>query len=377
MSVLISFISSIASCLKKVLSWLFGIQQRYYSDAVYDWSITVLIPAYNEVENISRTIRSVKEQTHRVDRILVVDDCSTDRTGDLAGRLGADVIRMRAQSGKKGRAQNYALQFVDTDIIVTVDADTVLDPDAVEKLLPPLADPKVASSCGFILPYRTKTVWEKARFVEYLLSLFLYKEGENLWGATVISPGCFSAFRRDALIDFGGMPVDNVLEDVDLTWRHYEAGYKVVMVPEAKCWVLSPPNYQFYQSQVDRWVRGGWLQSMASHGARLFTNKKLGFFIYISLIGNLYSLFLYLVLVPVFIMRSSLWKVFLNLLLVEWGFSFLLTSVVALREQVLFTALKCLPFYWLVQPINIFLWWRSVWREWILGRRLGVWTKGH
>lgn len=121
MSVLISFISSIASCLKKVLSWLFGIQQRYYSDAVYDWSITVLIPAYNEVENISRTIRSVKEQTHRVDRILVVDDCSTDRTGDLAGRLGADVIRMRAQSGKKGRAQNYALQFVDTDIIVTVD----------------------------------------------------------------------------------------------------------------------------------------------------------------------------------------------------------------------------------------------------------------
>ena len=103
--------------------------------------VTVIVPAFNEAGCIAETLLSLTTQTFRPAEIIVVDDCSTDDTGDVARTFGITVIRPPANTGSKAGAQTFALDYVKTEFAVAVDADTTLAPDALEKLLPALADP--------------------------------------------------------------------------------------------------------------------------------------------------------------------------------------------------------------------------------------------
>ena len=78
-------------------------------------AVTAIIPAYNEAANIRATIRSIQSQTYHVTQIIVVDDCSTDGTGDIARELGATVLRPPRNTGSKAAAQSYALPHVQTE----------------------------------------------------------------------------------------------------------------------------------------------------------------------------------------------------------------------------------------------------------------------
>src|SRR5207247_10571494 len=97
--------------------------------------VTVIVPAYNEAPGTADTIRSLQAQTAPPREIIVVDDCSTDATGDVARGLGTTVVRPRANTGSKAGAQTFALRHVRTPLTVAIDADTVLAPDALQRLL--------------------------------------------------------------------------------------------------------------------------------------------------------------------------------------------------------------------------------------------------
>src|SRR4051794_11552400 len=114
--------------------------------------LTAIVPAYNEAESVAETVRSLRRQTLAPAEIVVVDDCSTDATGEVAHAAGATVIRPPANTGSKAGAQSFALAEVDTEFVMAVDADTTLAPDAIEKLSDAFADPDVAAACGFVLP---------------------------------------------------------------------------------------------------------------------------------------------------------------------------------------------------------------------------------
>lgn len=95
-------------------------------------TITVMIPAHNEAPWIGDTLRSVWAQTRRPDDVIVIDDVSTDGTGEIARGLGARVVRPASKRGRKGAALNAGLPHVWTDAVVIVDADTILHPEALE-----------------------------------------------------------------------------------------------------------------------------------------------------------------------------------------------------------------------------------------------------
>src|SRR5437016_13518418 len=116
--------------------------------------VTVIVPAFNEAASVADTIRSLQAQTARPREIIVVDDCSTDGTGDVARALGVVVVRPPTNTGSKAGAQNFGLRSVRTPLTVAVDADTVLARDALECLLPAFSRPTVAAACGFVLPQR-------------------------------------------------------------------------------------------------------------------------------------------------------------------------------------------------------------------------------
>ena len=83
-------------------------------------AVTAIIPAYNEAANIEATIRSIQSQTYHVTQVIVVDDCSTDGTGDIARELGATVLRPPRNTGSKAAAQSYALPYVQTKFCVAI-----------------------------------------------------------------------------------------------------------------------------------------------------------------------------------------------------------------------------------------------------------------
>src|SRR5215470_14886168 len=156
--------------------------------------LTVIIPAYNEAASLEDTIRSVQLQTLPPEEIIVIDDCSTDETAEVARMLGATVIRPPVNSGSKAGAQTYALSWIRTELTLAVDADTTLAPDAIAKLFEAFADPPVVAACGTVLPRRVGSMWERGRYVEYLFAFSFYKRVQEQYGKPFISSGCFSMY---------------------------------------------------------------------------------------------------------------------------------------------------------------------------------------
>src|SRR3989441_4252217 len=114
--------------------------------------VTVIVPAFNEAASVADTIRSLHAQTARPREIIVVDDCSTDGTGDVARACGVTVVRPPTNTGSKAGAQNFALARVRTEFTMAIDADTTLAPDAIAQLLTAFTDPAVVAACGFVVP---------------------------------------------------------------------------------------------------------------------------------------------------------------------------------------------------------------------------------
>ena len=189
--------------------------------------LTIVVPAFNEAASVGDTIRSLQEQTVMPTEIVVVDDCSDDGTGAIAESLGVTVLRPPFNTGSKAAAQNYALLAIDTEFTMAIDADTVLAPDAIEKIMPAMDDPEVASACGFVLPRRVKTLWERGRYIEYMFAFNFYKPLQDYYEKPLISSGCFSVYRTALLRSMGGWETRTMAEDMDLTWSLYERGWKV------------------------------------------------------------------------------------------------------------------------------------------------------
>src|ERR1019366_1137862 len=108
---------------------------------------------------------------------------------------GARVTRPPKNTGSKAGAQNFALEIVDTELVMVLDADTTLAPEAIEPLLPEFKDKDVAAVCGFVLPRYVSTVWERGRYIEYLVAFTWYKPLQDYYGKPMISSGCFSMYR--------------------------------------------------------------------------------------------------------------------------------------------------------------------------------------
>src|SRR5881296_1750104 len=259
--------------------------------------VTVIVPAFNEAASVADTIRSLHAQTARPREIIVVDDCSTDGTGDVARALGVVVVRPPTNTGSKAGAQNFGLRSVRTPLTVAVDADTVLARDALECLLPAFERPAVAAACGFVLPQRVRSLWERGRYVEYLFAFTYYKRLQEYYGKPLISSGCFSIYRTGILRAQGGWSNRTLAEDMDLTWSLYQAGYQVRFVPEAVCYPIEPRTFRLMGTQLRRWSHG-FVQNVKLHWRGLLRVPFLRSAVAVAFWDATIAAALYLVLLP-------------------------------------------------------------------------------
>lgn len=354
--------------------WWLGLKPEIAcSPLKYDYTVSVIIPAYNEEKSIADTIRSIKNQTTKIEAIIVVDDFSSDKTGEVALSEGAFVVRTPHNMGTKAMAQNYVLPMIPTDLFVTIDADTILHPQAVEKTLPYFNDPKTGSVCGFVVPQKIETIWEKGRFIEYLFGISIMKAAQNNVGAVLVSSGCFSIFKADIVREFGGFKQRTMAEDMDLTWEMHFKHYKIYCDPEALCYPLDPPTAKIFVNQILRWY-SAFFQNVAIHKKALLKNK-IGFFVYGYLLDSLMTPIL-LVLFFTIMLENFIFG-----LLVYIIFDLIIVAIPCLikgiRIGMFWITLKSVFAYPIIRFVNMYVFWKAFWNEWIVRKRLKTWDKGH
>lgn len=337
--------------------------------------VSVLVPAYNEAASVGDTVRSLLSQTVLPAAVIVIDDGSTDDTAAVARAAGARVVAPPANTGSKAGAQNFALPLVRTELVMAIDADTTLAPDAIEKLLPSFATPHVAAACGFVLPRHVRSVWERGRYIEYLFAFTFYKQVQDFYGRPLIASGCFSMYRTEVLREQGGWPRTTLAEDMDLTWRFYQAGRAVRFVPEAVSYPIEPADFHFMGKQLRRWSHG-FVQNVRLHWRGLLEVPYLRSAVAVALWDALIASLVFLVLLPVLaIALRQPWLLIGYVIDVPALLVPLLAGGIPRGE--VRRALASLPAFFVLRTVNAMFFLRAAGAEWILHRPLLVYEKGH
>src|SRR5467141_1075682 len=339
--------------------------------------VTAIVPAFNEAASVADTIRSLQAQTARPREIIIVDDCSTDGTGDVARALGGGVtvVRPPANTGSKAGAQTFALRHVRTPLTIAVDADTVLAADAIERLLPAFAQRGVAAACGFVLPQRVRSVWERGRYIEYLFAFTFYKQVQEYYGKPLISSGCFSMYRTAILRAQGGWSNRTMAEDMDLTWSLYQAGYAVRFVPDAVCYPIEPRTFRLMGTQLQLWSHG-FIQNVKLHWRGVLAVPYLRSAVAVAFWDATVAAAVYLVALPTLaLLFASPWPLLGYVIDAPAVLVPVLAGAVPRRE--VGRALASVPAFFLLRTVNAVFFLRAVCAELLLGRPLRHYKKGH
>jgi biofilm PGA synthesis N-glycosyltransferase PgaC len=341
--------------------------------------LTVLIPAYNEGKFVADTIRSVQSQSFKPTAIIVVDDCSKDDTGAVARACSTDdapvvVVRPEKNCGSKATALNYGMNFVDTEIVLVIDADTTLAPDAIEKLMPGFQERDVACVCGMVIPRRVKSMWERGRYVEYLYAFTFYKPIQDYYGRPLIASGCFSAFRTQTLRELGGWSTRTVGEDMDLTWSIYAMGHDVRFALDAVCYPVEPHNFNFLSKQLNRWSHG-FAQNVIVHWNKVLDVPYLRSIVAVALwdaVMAVIGLFILIPLLSIFVHPFFLLGYFLDIPAVAVP-----VLIQAAKRKEIKLALTSIPAFWVMRWVNCVYMMRAFWRELVVRQKLDKFEKGH
>ncbi|GGM60652.1 glycosyltransferase family 2 protein [Dactylosporangium sucinum] len=269
--------------------------------------VSVLVPAHNESAGIVQSVQAMLALRYPVFEVIVIDDGSTDDTFErlreefdlvevprvvpdatpTRGRIRSvhvprdrpdPLVVVRKENGGKTDAVNTGINVAQHPLVCMVDADSILDPQALLSVAKPFSDDpvrtvasggviRVANGCtvvaGRIVDVRMPRNWlAKVQVVEYLRAFLLGRTGWSRFGGLLIISGAFGIFRRDLLVEIGGLDHDCIGEDAELVvrlhrhLRQQKRDYRIVFVAEPVSWSEAPSTLKVLGKQRRRWHRG-------------------------------------------------------------------------------------------------------------------------
>ncbi len=226
--------------------------------------ISIIIPAYNEENAIVKSIESALKAEYDNKEIIVVDDGSQDRTYLLANFFAADgrikLVRREYSSGSKAGALNYGVLFASGEVLVTVDADTLIEKNALKEIVKTLNNPDVVAASGKVSILSgengSRNLLVRLQDYEYFLAFEVGRPFSSVMGTLMIISGAFGAFRGKEIEDLGKYDKDTITEDFDLTIKLRKLGKKIVYTKKAVAWTLAPYTWKSWRKQRIRWTKG-------------------------------------------------------------------------------------------------------------------------
>jgi len=256
----------------------------YYPKAKKQYSLSVVVPCYNEEKDIGGTIEALLNIGYKgLKKIIIVDDCSTDNSYEIIKKYAKKYSKVMAvqtpkNTGNAAGAKNYGAQFVKTELIGFTDADSYPDKGSVNKMVGFFNNSLVGSVTSTVLvKNRTKFI-EKLQAIEYKVIKFSRKLLEFI-DSIYVTPGPLAIYRKTAFEDVGGFDNRNLAEDIEITWHLQAKGWKIKMCVPSRVYSVAPDKVKDWINQRNRWNIGG-LQTIFKYRNSVIKRKgMLGAFI--------------------------------------------------------------------------------------------------
>lgn len=221
--------------------------------------VSVLIPAHNEERDLRDAVTSIFENDYDNLEVIVINDASTDGTQDVIEALMKTYPALRAvrltQNMGKANALNAALPMTQGEVIVTLDADSMLDRHAIEWAVWHFIHfPRVGAVTGNPRVRNRTTLLAKIQTAEYASVISLIKRTQRLVGKLMTVSGVVAAWRKTALVSVGGWDPRSVTDDIDMTWRLETRFWDIRYEPNMLCWMLVPETLKGIWHQRLRWA---------------------------------------------------------------------------------------------------------------------------
>ncbi|MCW6116754.1 glycosyltransferase family 2 protein [Lactiplantibacillus plantarum] len=228
--------------------------------------ITIMIPAHNEEVMIEHTINYLMNNlNYEKYEVLVTDDGSTDETPAILERLQSVYDNLRVVTIKKNQGKAYAFNvgvgFARGEFILSNDADSIPEPDALWKYMSYFMGEEHANTAAVTANMDVQnrsTIIAKSQTVEFSSIVGVIKRSQvSALGNMYAYSGANTMYRRDALIDVGLFRQDRATEDISIAWDHQLNGWTTVFSPDILFYMNVPENLDALYHQRKRWAKGG------------------------------------------------------------------------------------------------------------------------
>ncbi len=275
-----------------------------YPKAKKQYSVSFIVPAYNEGGSIEDSIKHIFSIDYKnIREVIVINDASTDNTKEILKKLVKKYPKLKVITNKKNlgnaaRSQNAGLKHAKGEIIAVVDADSFPAKDSLKKMLGFFDDPKVGAVTVPVLGRNRNKFIEELQALEYKVIAFTRKLLDYL-DAVYVTPGPLALYRRKALEDIKGFDEKNMTQDIEATWHLAHNGWDRRMCLNSYVASTVPSKFWGWFKQRRRWNIGG-LQCIGKYRKSLFRKGIFGWFIiplfvvstFLGLLGL--SIFVYL-----------------------------------------------------------------------------------
>lgn len=356
-------------------------------------SVSILAPAYNEAPNIVDNVHSLLSLHYNNYEVIVINDGSTDKTLEklieafelkrvdfaINPSIATQAIRgvyrssipgntrlvvLDKENGGKADALNAGINAAANALVLCIDADCIIEPDAVLKLVKPFMDEpikviasggvvRIANSCevkhGRLVKVHMPTnILSRFQVLEYIRGFLLGRMAWSRINGLLIVSGALGLFDKDIVIKCGGYDTKTVGEDMDLVIRmrkymcQHKLPYRVVYTPDPLCWTEAPSDLNVLGRQRKRWSRGN-IECLVKHRDLLFNPKygRLGlvsypYWVLIEWLGPILELVGIFVVINLIVSGEINWTYSLILLAMVYVFTLMLSTLTILYEEVSF-----------------------------------------
>ena len=223
--------------------------------------VSILIAAHNEATCILKTLESISLLEGVECEVIVASDGSTDGMNELLEHR-RDITLLKIPKVGKAAALNAALVIARHEIVVTLDADTRLEPHSVARLIEAFCEPEVQAAGGWVFVRNHGSSWlTRWQFLEYVRNL-LWRNGLAHLGVLLQVSGAFGAFRRETLQRLGGFDPGSLTEDYEIIYRiHHDfrsrgENYRILTRSDAIAYTEAPEGFRDFIAQRTRWFAG-------------------------------------------------------------------------------------------------------------------------
>jgi len=240
----------------------FGAPPQESPPAVADLPpISIIVPCYNEAANAEETLTRAAAVDYPDFEIIAVNDGSRDNTAEILDALAARIPNLRvvhlAKNQGKANAMNMGALLARNEILVCIDGDALLDPQALRWAAWYFQRHDVGAITGNPRIRNRTSILGRLQVGEFSSIIGLIKRSQSTYGRIFTVSGVICAFRKCALADAGWWSPRTITDDIDVTWRVQLAGWRVIYAPNVMVWILMPETLRGLWKQRLRWAEGG------------------------------------------------------------------------------------------------------------------------